>query len=315
MKKLSKGLITMALFGTLIAPIGCGAKPTPTPEPTATPTPAAVGVIVLGKVSDKPAEKIEKYQPLADYLAANLGDFGIGVGEVRVAPDLETMARWMASGEVDLFFDNPYAALIVSDLSGGHPALFRVKEGAAEKRANFFVRADSGITSLANLAGQMIALEEHSSSAGYMLPLVHLIQASMNPVEKADPDSRVAADEVGYVFSWDDDNTVQWVLSGRVAAGVVDDEAYEEFSEENPGVLALLAETEWITRHQLGVVRPSVAPPLMEAIVTLLVDLDETEDGPAIMEPSKTERFDDLSEEWEAALTRIQEMYELIQIR
>ena len=59
-------------------------RPHPHPHPEA---------IVLGKVS-KPAEKIEEYRPLADYLTANLGDF-VAAGEVKVAPDPETMAGWM----------------------------------------------------------------------------------------------------------------------------------------------------------------------------------------------------------------------------
>jgi hypothetical protein len=54
---------------------------------------------------------------------------------------------------------------------------------------------------------------------------------------------------------------------------------------------------------------------LIKAIVTLLADLEKTTEGQAIMEPSETERFIEVSAEWEPKLARIRAMYDLIQSR
>src|SRR5215204_3258131 len=51
----------------------------PSPEPVET------RAIVLGDISDDPAEVIDGTQPLADYLASQLTDYGITEGQVRVA--------------------------------------------------------------------------------------------------------------------------------------------------------------------------------------------------------------------------------------
>ena len=109
---LSKSLAAILTGGILIIMLlGCTEEPPKVQEPAA--PPAAAGLVVLGKVSDKPSEKIAEYQPLADYLAANLENLGINTGKVKVAPDLDTMAQWLIAGTVDLFLDNPYAAILL----------------------------------------------------------------------------------------------------------------------------------------------------------------------------------------------------------
>ena len=60
---------------------------------------------MLGDIADDPAKKIATSTPLADYLAANLGELGITEGRVKIAPDMETMAQWLEAGEVDLCFE------------------------------------------------------------------------------------------------------------------------------------------------------------------------------------------------------------------
>src|SRR5437867_1875521 len=120
-----KLLTTLAFLSVLIALIGCGAQTAPTSESPTAAAPAVAKPIVLGDVSDAPAKVLKSYQPMADYLAAHLGTFGFTIGKVKIAPDLETMARWIKSGEVDVYFDSPYPAMIVSDESGAEPILRR----------------------------------------------------------------------------------------------------------------------------------------------------------------------------------------------
>ena len=64
----------------------------PTPVPTT--TTANSKVLVVGMISSEPVKLLKRAQPLADYLAAELGKFGVGAGEVKIAPDPSTMAGW-----------------------------------------------------------------------------------------------------------------------------------------------------------------------------------------------------------------------------
>ena len=219
---------------TLLALAACTtsqAAPTPPPEPTTPPT--ATGRIVLSDVSDDPVEKIEEFTPLADYLAANLAEQGIGVGEVKVAPDLETMVDWLQKGEVDIYFDSTYPTIVVGEASGAYPILRRWKGGVGEYNSVIAVRADSDLKTLDDLNGHMIGFEDESSSSGYFMPLTYLLSNGMNMELNQVPDANVDAEEVGYVFTGDDENTVEWVFTGKVDAGAIQSTDFDELAGRN----------------------------------------------------------------------------------
>ncbi|HFE65686.1 MAG TPA: phosphate ABC transporter substrate-binding protein, partial [Chloroflexi bacterium] len=92
----------------------------PSPTPTATPQAAQPEgrKLVIGDISDEVAETINGTQPLADYLATQLSEFGITGAEVKIAPDMDTMIQWVNNGEVDIYFDSPYPALVIRDATG-----------------------------------------------------------------------------------------------------------------------------------------------------------------------------------------------------
>ena len=103
-------LLLLAIF------VGCTQTADPTPEPE---TAVVDGLtLILGDISDEPAETINGTQPTANYLAAQLSEYGITDSEVKIAPDLETMIQWMQAGEVDLYFDSPYPVLVISRAPG-----------------------------------------------------------------------------------------------------------------------------------------------------------------------------------------------------
>ena len=101
--------------------------------------------IVLGDISDDPAEVIEGTQPLADYLALQLGDYGITEGQVKIPATVEEMSHLVSTGQVDLYFDSIYPATLVSDASGAHPILRRWRFGVEKYHSVIFASKESGI--------------------------------------------------------------------------------------------------------------------------------------------------------------------------
>lgn len=234
--------LASVIAATLLTGCGTSTPPSPTALVTvpaslsatiATAAVAARNTFVLADISDTPVGLTAKYQPLVDYLAAHLGKFGISSGVVKIAPDFDTMSRWIKTGEVDLYFDSPYPVFLLVEQVGAQPILRRWKQGASEFYTVFFTRKDSGITSIADLKGHTVSFKDPSSTSGYLLPKAYLLQAGFTPVEKPSPDSVVAQNEIGYVFSGSTtDNDIQWAISGKVAAGAVDNVAFSQLPDE-----------------------------------------------------------------------------------
>jgi len=281
--------------------------------PIATESPAVAvedRTIVLGDISDDPGEVIEGTQPLADYVAARLGESGITEGQVRIAQDADEMERLLKDGEVDLYFDSVYPATLISDASGAQPILRRWRFGVEAYYTVIFASVESGITSVEELPGHLIALDNPFSTSGYVLPAIYLMDHNLTLAGKSSYEDTVAQHEVGFVFSYDDENTLQWILSGLVAAGATDDYRYDVmFPDEAREKLTVLARTESVPR-QVVVVRPGMSSELLEAIKHILITAHENEQGQAALEPFQTSRFDEFPEGIEAAQDRMRDMME-----
>ena len=315
LKKLFLGLVLVGLTA-------CTSSPAETPPPATEPPPqptepsadaTASRVIVFGDISDDPGEVIEGTQPLADYVAAQLSDFGFSSGQVKVVATADEMTRLLKDGEVDLYFDSVYPATLISDASGAQPFLRRWRYGVEEYYTIIFANAESGITSVDDLPGHMIAMDNPFSTSGFLLPAVYLIERDLKLVGKQAYGDSVADDEVSFVFSYDDENTLQWVLSGLVAAGATDDYHYNvAFPPEAREKLVLLTETESVPR-QVVVARPGMDPELLDAIKQILITAHESEAGKAALDPFQTSRFDEFPEGIEAAQNQMREMMQVVQ--
>ncbi len=281
-------------------------------EETAAPTPEG-RPLVLGDISDDPGEVIEGAQPLADYLAGQLADYGISEGQVRVAASAEEMYQLLESGEVDLYFDSVYPAMLISDDTGAKPILRRWRNGVDEYYSIIFASKESGIESIEDLPGHLIAMDNPYSTSGYALASVYLLEADLTLIGVESYDVEPAEDEVGIVFSYDDENTLQWVLSGLVDAGVTDDYHFSTFPEEAKPNLVVLAETERVPR-QVVLAQPNMDDELLEAVTQALLGADESEEGRAALEAfDETAKFDEFPEGIEEALSRMREIRELVQ--
>jgi phosphonate transport system substrate-binding protein len=269
--------------------------------------------IVLGDISDDPAEVIDGSQPLADYLAANLTDYGITEGQVKVAASINEMTQLLKNGEVDLYFDSIYPATIISDAAGAQPILRRWRFGVEEYSTVIFASVDSGITSIDELPGAMVAMDAPYSTSGFLLPAVHLVENGLTLQGKRTFNDSVTTEEVGFVFSYDDQNTLQWVLSGLVAAGATDDYQFDiAFSTEATAKLVELARTTPVPR-QVVVARSDIDPELLTAIIQVLTAAHIDENAQVALKTFQTSQFDQFPEGIDTAFSRMREMMAIVQ--
>ena len=264
-------------------------------------------VLVLGDISSNPTEAIEEYQLLADYLSSQLSEVGIEQAKIKIAPDLETMQTWVANGEVDLYFDSPYPVMIVSSNTGAQPLLRRWKQGISEYHSLVFTLNDSGIETAADLEGQTIALESDFSTSGYMLPLAALKAADLQLVDLSSETQNLQDSEVGFIFSEDEGNTVELILSGEVAAGALDNGTFAKLPEEVRSMMTVIVETETVARL-VGLAAPNLSAEQTNAIKSLLLEMEESTEGQVVLESfAGTTQFDEFPVE--QSLERLQDIY------
>lgn len=291
----------------------CGGSQNPVPQDEPTLEPVESKAIVLGDISDDPAEVIDGTQPLADYLASQLSEYGITEGQVRIVTSTDEMVDLLAKGEVDLYFDSTYPATLISDAAGAKVILRRWRFGVEQYQGVIFASKASGITSIDQLPGHMVAMDAPYSTSGFLLPSVHLLENGLTLTGKKNYEDPLADGEIGFVFSYDDENTLQWVLSGFTEAGVTDDYNFDvAFPEDARAQLVELARTEF-TPRQVAVIRSGLDEELVQAIVRVLTTMHETEAGAAALEPFQTSKFDEFPEGIESASARMREMMELVQ--
>ncbi|MBI5713248.1 MAG: phosphate/phosphite/phosphonate ABC transporter substrate-binding protein [Chloroflexi bacterium] len=316
MNRTRRILVSTLIIAFVIS--GCGlnsATPTAAPPPTAAPTATTKArntVIVLGEISDEPSKKIERLQPLTDYVGKRLDKVGVTSAQIKIAPNLETMSRWLKSGEVDIYFDSPYPAMLVNAQSDALPILRRWRRGEAEYYAVIFARNDSGVNTLNDLKGKTIGLQDAGSTSGYLLPLSLLVKGGLKAVELKSAEISAPADHVGYVFTNDDDNTIQWVISKKVAAGAVDIRSYSKISADGRSKMIVLGESEKVPR-QVVMVRPNMDKATQEVIYSLFTEMEKSSEGQIALKAfDETTRFDALPV---GTLERMKELYTLVMNR
>ena len=67
--------------------------------------------------------------------------------------------------------------------------------------------------------GKAVGFEELYSTPGFILPAGTLIKKGFRLREVSGPDEDVSPNEIGYFFSREEENTIELVLNGQVAAG------------------------------------------------------------------------------------------------
>lgn len=282
------------LLGLWLAMSGCAA---PRQAAPVTPTIAPTVAVTIGMVSANPREITEITLPFADEVARRLEPNQPARGQVIVAGTPAEMAELLRNGKADLYVDSPFPALAAADQSGGVPFLRRWKRNQPTYHSVIFARVDSGINKLRDLEGKIIALQDPDSTSAFMLPRILLREAGLRVVASDSSEEIMAPDRVGYVLSGEDENTVTWVLRGKVQAGGTDLASLETYAGDQLSSLRVLERSPDVPRH-IVVHRPGLSTERVRAITEVLATLDQDDVGRSTLAQfEKTSKFDTLTPE------------------
>ena len=208
------------------------------------------------------------------------------------------MARLLRSGEVDIFIDSSFSALAVSTMTKTKFLLRRFKKGIGLYHGVVFSKIGSGISSLKDLRGKVVAFEEPFSTSGYLLPKASLVQHGLSLKQTQAPPRNPGTKHAGYIFSGGEQNTMLWVLKGRVAAGAMSNVTYSKIAKTGVGNLKNLKiiHQTFTTPSHLVVSRSDLSLPLVEKIKEVLLNMGKTDEGTKVLNKfEKTTKFDAIS--------------------
>jgi phosphonate transport system substrate-binding protein len=176
--------------------------------------------LAVGRIDSMPVRAEMALRPLAAHLATQLGDLGFEGGKTVVAEGIPSMTGHLEEGTVDIIIASPYPTMRFLQGRSARPLLMASRHGLSEYRSYLFVRKESGIGSLEDLKGKTISFISPDSTAGYLLPLLSLREAGLEPARLEAADAPVPPGKTGYVFAGEEVNISPWVFYGKTDAGV-----------------------------------------------------------------------------------------------
>ncbi|MEM7023732.1 MAG: phosphate/phosphite/phosphonate ABC transporter substrate-binding protein [Pseudomonadota bacterium] len=252
-------------------------------------------VLTIARVSQNPRKHFKALGALGAYLAPRLKTAGIRDHRVRLAKDNDQMMAWLHAGEVDLIMETPFSAITYERNASGQILMRAWKSGVPSYRTVFVARKDGEVSSLADLAGRLVAFEDAGSTSGFFVPLTTLLDRGMTVTADDGSDRNGDQNDVRYLFAGSEVNVTAWVARGRVDAGAYSDRDWHNSSKAPLNLkkdLFIFHETPEMIRS-LIVVRSGLADTTKRQISELLASMHDSKEGRDTLKALyKTERFD-----------------------
>lgn len=237
-----------------------------------------VGLIPERNVFDQ----VGRYETLAEHLSAELEpDF-----ELTMLSRYGNIVERITRREVHAAFLGSFTGALAAAQLDMEPVARPVnRDGTSTYLGRIFVRADSGIETVADMKGKRLALVERATTAGYVFPLAFLKANGVDDLEAYFTEVR---------FWGSHDATVAAVLAGRADVGAAKNTVMDWQAERDPRIgkeLRILAFSSRVPSNGLFV-SALVDRRLKEEIRDVLVNLHVTPQGQRILSRLGAQKFE-----------------------
>ena len=163
-----------------------------------------------------------------------------------------------------------FAYVMAADMGVAEAELVSVRFGNPFYNGQIIARADSGITKLTDLSGKTFARPDPLSTSGWIIPMITLKAAGIDP----DRDMQV-------VDGGSHDAVVAAVYNGEVDGGACYVDARTRIEDDNPDVMEKVAVIEVSVNIPNDGVQfhPSISEEMRGRIVDALLEIAATEEG------------------------------------
>jgi len=237
------------------------------------PAAAAEGTLTLAFIPQENPEKlIGDIEAITAWLSAETGLAVRGFVTIDHAAAVEALRN----ADADISFMGALPFVLAEAEIGAVPLLSEVYRGRARYRGRIFVRRDSGITTLADLAGRTIAFADPISESGYLYPLDLFVEAGLIPGPGAAGDF---FDRIFFAGGYQ--QAMQAMAEGLVDAAGASEFADLLLAPEQQQAVTWIAESAPIPSH-LVVARPGLAPGIRTRFVEAMLRLNRPENRPLL---------------------------------
>lgn len=249
-------------------------------------------LLVFGRVQDNPVRAIKDRQGFVDYIAKKLAPLGITGGRILVVDKVGQLARAIREDKVDLFHDSVVPTMVVSKWSGSIPILRQWKYEEAEYHSVILVKKDSGINTLSDLKGKVIAFDEPHSTSAHVLPRMLLAEKKLKLVQVIAPGG-AEPDAVGFIHS-SDDNAPHLLVIGKVDAAATSHREFQVLRPEIRDGLKIIARTKSVPRQIISV-HKDLDPKIVASLREILINMDKNPEGQAALKgQQRTTKIDEI---------------------
>jgi phosphonate transport system substrate-binding protein len=223
-----------------------------------------------------PKKLAEAYQPLVDYLNANISDASFVLEASRDYQDYERKFR---ARTPEFLLPNPWHTLEAIKV-GYH--VIAMAGDADDFKGIFIVRKDSGLETPSELKGKIVSYPSHTALAACIMPQYFLHQNGLD-INK----------DIQNIYVGSQESSIMNAYLGKSAAGATWPPPWRLFQKDHPeqaAQLKLIWETKPLMNNSF-MVRDDVPIDLSKKVQKLIVNLNQTPEGKAILASSTTARF------------------------
>lgn len=278
-KQFMHSLIFLLLFFILIVFNGCDKDEKNIYEPQYSTIPAIDKKTYIFGIHPlhNPKRLFEVYQPLVDYLNANLKDVTI---TLEASKNYDEYDKKLFSGHFDFSLPNPYQT--VQSTKHGY-VIFGKMGDDHNFKGIILVRKDSNIKEISDLKGKVVSYPAPTALAATMMPQRFLHNNGID-INKDIKNVYVGSQEssIMNVFLKESDAAATWTPP------------WLAFIKERPEV-AQEVEIKWETSPLPNnglVARKDIDPILVSQIASLMFDLHTTKEGLEILKPMELSKFE-----------------------
>jgi phosphonate transport system substrate-binding protein len=193
----------------------------------------------------------------------------------NVGTDFAAVREAMGANKAQIGWLNTFNYVLAHEKYGINVALVTQRFGATTYKGQIIVRADSGITTLADLKGKVMCWVDPNSTSGYIIPRIMLAANGINP----DTDFSKTVEAGSH------NNVVIQVYNGDCDAGATFVDARSSVEADFPDVMqkvSVLATTPDIPNDNVSFTKDFPAD-MRDQIVTALLDIASTDQGKAAL--------------------------------